>query len=459
MNALACRGTGLLLAVVFAFAPVAQAAQDSTATTDSRIEQILAQRDKVQDIPAVALSHDGQYLAWVVSHHDDTQLQLGSPSGKDVRTVATPDGCRVEDLRWAPRADTLAVLTRCRMDPGNTRPIHGAIWLLDATSGQPPHKLTDLDGFAGGMQWSTDGKQIAFLYVPGATRLAEATASGNPRVGVIGGENEQVQHVATVAISGGTPQLLTPQALFVYEFRLSPVGQRIAYTAAPPPGDDNWWTAKLYVQDASAGASPKTIVDPAAVTGSLHGLQIALPRWSPNAAQIFFIGGLMSDRGATGGDLYSVPASGGEPMDMTAGVKVTPSWFTFMGPRTLLVSQLASGKVQLAEYTIKGTSAAQTKTWFSVPGTIGNGRAALAVSIAHDRTPPRIAYAQSSFEHAPEVHSGVLGTMPPPVVTAINAGLQPGWGRPDPSNGTTTACRCRAGCCIRWTTIRTSVIR
>ncbi|HET7556645.1 MAG TPA: S9 family peptidase, partial [Rhodanobacteraceae bacterium] len=328
MNVLAFRAIGTLLVVALAFAPAVQAAPGPQASTDARIEQILAQRDKVQEIPAVALSHDGRYLAWVVSHHEDARLQVGSPDGKNVRTLTMPDGCRMEDLRWAPHADTLAVLTRCKVDPSNTKPMRGAIWLLDAEDQQTPRKLVELAGFADSMQWSPDAKRIAFLYVPGATRLPEATASGNPRVGVIGGERMQVQHVAMIAASGGTPQVLTPQDLFVYEFRLSPAGDRIAYTAAPPPGDDNWWTAKLYVQQASAGATPTVIVDPAGVTGSLHGLQIALPRWSPDATRIFFVGGLMSDRGATGGDLYNVPASGGAPVNLTPGIKATPSWFT-----------------------------------------------------------------------------------------------------------------------------------
>ena len=50
------------------------------------------------------------------------------------------------------------------------------------------------------------------------------------------------------------------------------------------------------------------ILDPGTVEGPLHGLQIAVPRWSPDASQIAFIGGLMSDQGATGGDLYTVAA-------------------------------------------------------------------------------------------------------------------------------------------------------
>ncbi|MGH8146982.1 MAG: alpha/beta fold hydrolase [Rhodanobacteraceae bacterium] len=398
-------------------------------TENARIEHILAQRAKVKEIPAVALSYDGQHLAWIVAHGGKTELMLASWKGQDAHPVAIPGDCREDGIRWAPHWNKLAVLTRCKVDPSNTKPIHGAIWLLDVHAGTAPHKIADLEGFASGMQWSRDSKRIAFLYVPGATRLPFATASGNPRVGVIGEHDVQVEHVAEVPAAGGTPAMLTPNGLYVYEFRLSPIGNRVAYTAAPPPGDDNWWAAKLYVQDAQPSAAPKVIVDPGTVSGPLHGLQIALPRWSPGAARILFIGGLMSDRGATGGDIYGVPASGGTPVNLTEGSKVTPSWFRFLSDRSLLVTQFASGKVEVTEYALAGNTARQTRLWFTVPGMIGDGRAALGVSVSDDHRSRRIAFSMNSSEHAPEVHSGVLGTQPPPAVTSLNADLKPEWGK------------------------------
>ncbi len=423
-------GSSALLAVAaLAFLPVAPASASTQA--DARIAQILAQRQRVQQIDAVALSPDGQHLAWVVSQDEKTRLELAGGDGRNPQTVVLSGDCKIEDLRWAQRRNTLAILTRCKVDPSNTKPIRGAIWLLDAEAHASPRKLAELDGFADAMQWSTDGTRIAFLYVPGATRLQEATASGNPRVGVIGGEDMQVQNLAVVSVSGGAPQVLTPAGLYVYEYRWSPNGDRVAFTAAPPPGDDNWWTAKLYVQQAEAGSTPKMILDPEAVAGPLHGMQIALPRWSPGATQLFFIGGLMSDRGSTGGDLYSVSADGGTPVDMTEGAHVTPSWFTFLSPRSLLVSQIASGKVEVAEYAITSpASAKQTRTLFTVSGTVGDGRAARAVSLSSDHT--RIAFYQSSFEQPPEVHAGVLGTTPPPAVSSINASLKSSWGKAEP---------------------------
>ncbi len=424
-----CRLASLLLATcaIGSLATVALAGAPP-ASESVRIQQILAQRAKVVRIPAVALSQDGRQLAWVVSHAGKTELMLGAWNGRHAHAVAIPGGCHAEGLRWAPDRNTLAVLTRCKVDPSNTKPIEGAIWLVDTASGKPPRKLADIHGFASGMQWSRDASRIAFLYVPGATRLPEATASGNPRVGVIGATDVQVQHVASIATAGGKPRILTPGNLYVYEFRLSSTGHRIAYTAAVPPGDDNWWTAKLYVQAAEAGATPRVIVDPGTVPGPLHGLQMALPHWSPDDSRILFIGGLMSDRGATGGDLYDVPAAGGTPTDLTPGTQVTPSWFTFIGRDTLLVDQIASGSVQVAGYALADHAARQTKVWFTAPGVIGDGRAAFAVSLSGGPT-RRIAYAANGFEQPPEVHAGTLTDTPPPAVTWVNAGLAHAWGK------------------------------
>ena len=65
--------------------------------------------------------------------------------------------------------------------------------------------------------------------------------------------------------------------------------------------------------------SRRAVLAPAEVSGGLHGLQIAVPRWSPDGQHIAFIGGLMSDQGSTGGDVWMVPARGGEPLDLTEG--------------------------------------------------------------------------------------------------------------------------------------------
>ena len=221
--------------------------------------------------------------------------------------------------------------------------------------------------------------------------------------------------------------MLTPAPSYVYEFSWSPDSHQLAYVAAPAPGDNNWWIAKLYAQDATAGATPRTLVDTRTVEGPLHGLQMALPRWSPDGARIVFIGGLMSDQGVTGGDLYTVPSAGGAVTALTPGIKVTPVWFGWTGADRLLVAQIRNGRSEVAPYAIDATHATARAPLFALDASIGDGTAAMGLSLSADHS--KIAFAQSSYAAAPEVHAGKLGRTPPPAVTAINVALKPSWGK------------------------------
>ena len=91
--------------------------------------------------------------------------------------------------------------------------------------------------------------------------------------------------------------IITPEQLYIFEYDWSPDSKSFCYTAAPPPGDDNWYIAKLYTQnilsdDTTLIYKPK--------------FQIAVPRWSNDGKQIAFIEGLMSDQGGTGGEIFSL---------------------------------------------------------------------------------------------------------------------------------------------------------
>ena len=94
--------------------------------------------------------------------------------------------------------------------------------------------------------------------------------------------------------------------------------------------------------------SRRLILAPAEVAGPLHGLQIAVPRWSPDGKTIAFIGGLMSDQGSTGGDVWIVSAGGGA----AAGYRAREGRLRRLGlsgaaDEYLFVSELAGGNSQL----------------------------------------------------------------------------------------------------------------
>ena len=407
---------------------LAPAVLAGTAPVDPRIDHLLTELGKVRDIHAVQLSPDGRQLAWVVDIQGKPAIMLAAADGRGAHRLNTrdkPGRCNETDIAWAPDSRHLAFLSDC--PSVGAKPGQKDLVLADPAGKTVPKRLAALHGYAHDLAWSGDGGRLAFLYVEGATRAASAVAAAKPAAGEIGVDGLEVQRVAAVPAAGGAPQMLTPAASYVYEFSWSPDSRQLAYVAAPAPGDNNWWIARMYAQDASADATPRELVDTRTVTGPLHGLQMALPRWSPDGARIVFIGGLMSDQGATGGDLYAVPSAGGALTALTPGIKVTPVWFAWTGADRLLVAQIRNGHSEVAPYAIDATHATAQAPLFNADASLGDGSAAMGLSLSADHA--TLAFAQSSYAQAPEVHAGALGTTAPPAVTTINAALKPSWGQ------------------------------
>ncbi|MEP7184675.1 MAG: alpha/beta fold hydrolase [Rhodanobacter sp.] len=398
---------------------------------DPRIEQLLTQLGKTQSIDAVAMSPDGRHLAWVIERGGKSAIQVAAADGTGAHAVSAtvqPGSCDESDIAWAPDSRHLAFVANCKVDLTSTQVMQNDIYLADTSGHDKPARLAHLKGYVRALQWTADGKSLGFLYVAGATRHASAVAAAKLPAGEIGVSGIEVQRVASIEVASGALRELTPTDMYAYEFDWSPDGSQIAYTAAKPPGDNNWWIARLYAQATRPGAVATLLVDPANQgTGSLHGLQIALPRWSPDGQRIAFIGGLMSDQGATGGDIYAVPARGGSLANLTPGIHVTPSWLSWTGPQSMLVGQISNGQSQLADYAVSATRARQQKLHFSLPASIGDGSASMAMSLSTDHQ--HLAFVQSSYAKASEVHAGALSGAPPPAVTSINAALKPLWGK------------------------------
>ncbi|WP_426701460.1 alpha/beta fold hydrolase [Rhodanobacter sp. Col0626] len=416
----------LLLAI--ALAPNAFA---GSPMVDPRIEQLLTQLGKAESIQATAISPDGKQLAWVIERDGKPTIEVAAADGSHARRISgatKPGSCAESGIAWAPDSHHLAFVSNCNVDLTNTQAMQNDVYLADTKGKGAPARLAQLKGYVRALQWTTDGKSLGFLYVPGATRHASATAAAKPAAGEVGVTGVEVQRVASLDVASGALHELTPANLYAYEFDWSPDGSRIAYTAALPPGDNNWWIAKLYVQPAHPDAGASVLVDPASTaSGSLRGLQIALPRWSPDATRIAFIGGLMSDQGATGGDIYAVAASGGSLVNLTPDIHVTPSWLRWTGPQAMLVSQVSNGQSQLADYAVSATRAQQQRVHFTVPASVSDGSASMAMSLSSDLK--HVAFLQSSFATATEVHAGSPGDTPPPAVTSFNAALKPAWGK------------------------------
>ena len=283
-------------------------------------------------------------------------------------------------------------------------------------------ELTHLVGGIDSLAWSPDGKKIGFLFVENATRSAGALAAMKPWAGVIGEDGVEVQRVGAVDVASGAFSQVTPATLHVYEFGWAPDSKRLVFVAANPPGENNWWVAQLYTENLAGGA-PESILDTTKISGSLHGLQIAVPRWSPDGSRIAFIGGLMSDQGSTGGDVYLIPATGGEPQDVTPGRAASVAFIGWISPEVLGIAEHVGGSSHLTALNLSsGKDASQVNVTF--PESIGAGGLAMSVSMSREHT---ITLIRSSFEKAPEVWAGPPGAMKQ--ITHLNDAIKPAWGK------------------------------
>ena len=394
---------------------------------DPRIPEIIHNLEKVKHIRETRLSPDASRIAWNITYQgiDITDIKDPAHPGKPRHVTACAAGTHgtEESLAWSPDSRHLAFFSDCTADHKTS------IFIADTDTDAAPHALKPLDGYAKDLAYSPDGKFLSFLYVEGATRESGALAAMKPPSGVIGVEGLEVQRVAAVDAASGELVQITPPGLHVYEFDWSADSKELAYVAAPPPGENNWWVAKLYTQHAeqpfardSLTFPPQPIFDPATTPGPLHGLQIAVPRWSPDGKQIAFIGGLMSDQGATGGDIYVIPAAGGEAKDLTPNRAASPAWFEWINEHELGIAEIKDGASHLFDYDID-TRQDSSKYNLTLPDSVGAGGLEMSISVANDT----VAFIRSSFSRPPEVWAGDL--MKLHQITHDNDALKPAWGK------------------------------
>jgi dipeptidyl aminopeptidase/acylaminoacyl peptidase len=403
----------------------------SSAPLDPRISSVIGVLEKTRSIQQAALSPDGQTIAWVVDADSGTEIEVaGTADTSHPRRVTAGVGqtCLEKNLAWSPDSKALAFTSDCNASGNDQSDVY---LTAPAAAGATARRMTHLHGGVTTLGFSPDGLQLACLYIEGASRPAGALAPMKPPAGVIGVEGLEIQRVATIETASGEFRQITPANLHVYEYDWAPDSRRIAYVAAPPPGENNWWVAQLYTQSLSS-ERPQAILDPEHTPGPLHGLQIAVPRWSPDGRQIALIGGLMSDQGATGGDIYLLGASGGEVKDLTAHAEKSAAWIHWLSDRQLLVSWVKSGLVEIG--TIDPESGKTTASYQSIAAYVGDGRLEQSLSVARGS----VAYVKSSFGEAPEVYLGRLGETAH-AVTQINDTLQPLWGKSESIDWTSDA--------------------
>ena len=410
------------------------------ASHNPRLEKITEAMKQSKSPTWAAISPDGTTVAWTLRRKEGTQIYLtevADPAKERVLKVSGREDCISKEPVWSPDGSELAFNSTCT--PTSEKDGQEQVFLWIKATGTFK-QLTHLTGNIDALAFSPDGKSIGFLFVENATRSAGALAAMKPWSGVIGEDGVEVQRVYMANTSDGIGGFLTPTTLHAYEFDWAPDSKQIAFVAANPPGENNWWVAKLYTASVVSaltfngaiapvksllGSDPVAILDPTTVSGPLHGLQIAVPRFSPDGSQIAFIGGIMSDQGSTGGDVWVIPSKGGEPKDITPNIDGTPTFIAWLNNNRIGMVEERRGRIRLPDFDVS--------TATEIPGSADDlGEVTLsggAIKDAITFSPKNGAFAliKSTFQTPPEVYAGPLNNLKQ--ITHLNDGVKPVWGK------------------------------
>lgn len=283
----------------------------------------------------------------------------------------------------------------------------GVVTLKVAAKGeeaQGGRQIATAKGIADTPRFSPDGKRIAMLVTIAAAKEAGARQAGVRQVGEIGKTSDE-QRIAVFDLTGGAAPItdvkpVSPADRYVYEYDWTPDSRGFVATSALGNGDNNWWVASLDAIDAQTGAV-RNILKP--------GMQINTPHASPDGKTVAFIGGLMSDFGSVGGDLWIAPLAGGAPTNLTKGDRATVTSFSWTAGG-IRETRLMGASAQVVSLTPgKGTQVLwEQQASFAA----GKGR------IAYSDDGAVIATVVSDYEHAPAIYAGPAGA--PRKVTSDN---------------------------------------
>jgi dipeptidyl aminopeptidase/acylaminoacyl peptidase len=373
------------------------------------LQQLTEQLGKTVLYGDLAPSPDGAHLSWVQSTAATTSKQTyvreisGNTPSKPLKLSLTDDRTDY-DPAWSPDSKMLAFFASAGKK--NQR----QLWTVNA-NGSGAKKITNLNGYVARPRWSHDGKQIAFLYIEGA-------GGGGPLVaapattGVIDTAIHN-QRIAVLDVANGQLRQVSPSDLHVYDFDWSPDDKMFVVSAAPGPGDNNWWIAQIYTIDIAKGDA-RSIYNP--------GFQAAVPRWSPDGKSIAFIEGLMSDEGFHGGDLFTMSADGRDVTNRTSSRKASINSFFWQAPGRILLVEYVGGGSAISE--LNPTDNSTRTIWKGSEGIHAFGNFPnFALSDDGNFT----AIVRSTYNSPPEVFAGPIGEWHQ--LTDNNAGLQANWGK------------------------------
>ena len=364
-----------------------------------------AQAAQMREYRSVAISAGGESIAAIESSDPGIPgrrahaaiVVRDAASGRITAQYDPCAACSYDFPSWSPDRKGLAFIG------ANRETGEATLWV--ARDGKTIAAAT-VKGVANTARWSPDGASIALLATVGAKKQTGAVEAGARQVGEIGVE-EDAQRIALAPSAGGTLRLVSPPDTFVYEYDWTPDGRGFVATSAKGNGDNNWWVATLGHVDVGSGelrviAAPK--------------MQMSLPHVSPDGRTVAFVGGLMSDFGSVGGNVYTVPLAGGEPVDVTPNYAGSFNGLAWKGTQ-LLASSLQGS--EMAIVAIDPASRTARTQWGAAVSSNGSADGRIVFSADGGSAVSVV----ESYEQAPRIVAGRIPALK--AITRDNADFAP----------------------------------
>jgi dipeptidyl aminopeptidase/acylaminoacyl peptidase len=363
----------------------------------------------------VSLSPDGRYVASV---EGDNAPHGGEPVARDLVirsadargsvTIRLPcsqlRGCWPSFPTWTLDSRRLTFALR---DPHT----HARSLFQVNPDGSALTRLLAFNGIIQALRYSSDG-QLAMLAVENARKEPGAVEAG---AAVVGDLDAAPLEQRIAILEQDHLHWISPPDLFVYEYDWTPDGRGFVATAAPGDGDGNWWVARLYAF-ARDDATARVLFTPVNAQQ-----QLAVPRVSRDGQRVAFIVGLMSDFGSTGGDIYTVPVSGGPVTAVTPQLDASVISLRWNCRGHIEAATQAGGLSQLVDFGGGVTASAGTILWQGqevIGGTPVHADGASSAACPGTQT----ALVHQSFNQPPEIELGAMGKWRD--LTRLNAGLE-----------------------------------
>lgn len=262
----------------------------------------------------VQLSPDGKQIAFVLGKSNkadkdsphERSIHLLDIESRTVSPITALGTWTNVSPRWSPDGKYLA-FTSNRADKKNSQ-----IYIIKMNGGEA-QAITDLRGNVSWVQWSADGQAISFLYNGDLDQQLQDDPDP-----IVYETDPNFNRIWTVDVQTHILTPITPENYHIHEYVWSPDQTKFVALASQHPNPmQGWYSAQLFIASADSTQFEQvcTIKN-----------QIGRLTWSPDSQTIMYVSGVMSDEGNAAGEVYIVPADGGEPKNLTPNIDHSITW-------------------------------------------------------------------------------------------------------------------------------------